>query len=97
MHALAMPSIDGGMSPEAGMESHADKSVPNDCVAQCLAKTHDFNTMLANVRVSQLLPVLTLVLALVLLLPLVMRFSSASLSPLARPPDLIKLYAHYRI
>lgn len=90
MRVLAMPT--DMVRSKVAMES---ESAPNDCVAQCLDKAHVFST--ASVRIPQLLPILSIALAGILLISFVSRLGVAGLASLARPPDLVKLYAHYLI
>lgn len=96
LYVVAMFSMDAMASPQMDM-SLSGTSTPASCAALCVVNTHSTGTI-AMPREAQVLLLTFVVLAVVLLiLPLVRRIASAGLSYLPRPPDLITLYAHYRI
>jgi hypothetical protein len=71
--------------------------MPGDCTTLCIVDEHDNGTFALPQQLNQSLGLIVVMSGLILVLPLVRRISSAAVGYIARPPDIILLYGHFRI
>lgn len=98
MHLFAMQfPVDRMTKVGWAMESNARQSGSSDCIPRCIVKAHNISFSAITASLRRLLPVLLCLLAFLLLSLFLAQFKSNKPILLARPPDLIALYAHYLI
>jgi hypothetical protein len=94
-HVVAMFGADA-MAAAQMVTAQAHGPMPADCLTQCIATAHRIGAMTAP-ALAQTWLIIAILAAAITILPFVRRIESTGLSFSPRPPDLITLYAHYRI
>ncbi len=96
LYAVAMFGMDAMASPQMTM-AVTGESMPGGCTTLCIINAHNTGTVALPQQAQKLLALFIAIAILIIILPLVKRINSAALSYIARPPDLILLYGHFRI
>lgn len=96
LYVVAMYSMNTMATPQMDM-SLSGASTPGSCAALCIVNTHSTGTIAMPREAQRQLLTLAVLAVVQLSLPLMRRITSAGLSYIPRPPDIITLYAHYRI
>jgi hypothetical protein len=96
LYAVSMFGMDTMASPQMDMSMTAN-SMPGGCTSLCVANAHNTGTIALPQQIKYLLGLFAVMAVLLLILPFVRLISSAALGYIARPPDIILLYGHFRI